>query len=318
MGPKQLRGRRRTATALSIAALAACGDAVPPADPSSRIERPSLSGARAYELVGAQVAFGPRVPGMAGHAAQLEWMVELLRPHADTVLLDSFEQETTEGDTLLLTNVMARFNAADPDRLLFLAHWDTRPTSDQSQDPSDYDTPVPGANDGGSGTAVLLALAELFSVQAPPVGIDLLFVDGEDYGPTTSDMFFGSARYAGGVTQAERPRYAVLFDMVGDRDPSFPVEGYSSQYAPRVVQRVWAIAADLGYGRFFPRTVRSPVQDDHVPLNEAGIPTIDVIDFDYGPGNAIWHTPNDVPDNVSSTTLEMVGEVAAEIAYRGG
>ena len=232
MDHHQLRRRIRGAIALSIAGVAACGDAVPPADPSSRVERPSLSGARAYELVGAQMDFGPRIPGTPGHAAQLEWMVELLRPHADTVLLDSFEQETSGGDTLLLTNVMARFNAADRDRLLFLTHWDTRPTSDQSTDPLDYDVPVPGANDGGSGTAVLLALAELFSVQAPPVGIDLLFVDGEDYGPTTSDMFLGSARYASRVGAADRPRYAVLFDMVGDRDPSFPVEGYSSRYAP--------------------------------------------------------------------------------------
>lgn len=303
-------------SALALAAALACGGERG-SEPDRRVERPAFSGARAFELVETQLAFGPRVPGTAGHAAQLEWMVELLAAHADTVVVDPFRYATTAGDTLPLANVMARFNAADPDRLLFLAHWDTRPISDQSTDPDDRDTPVPGANDGASGVSVLLALAELFALQPPPVGIDLLLVDGEDYGPTTADMFIGSSRYAG-EPLGGRPRYAVLLDMVGDRDPSFPVEGYSSRYAPGVVQRVWGIARDLGYGRFFPMTVRSPIQDDHVPLNEAGIPTIDIIDFDYGPGNSLWHTPHDVADNVSAATLEMVGELVAEIAYRGG
>lgn len=303
-------------SALLLAAALACGGERA-GELAERVARPAFPGARAFELVEAQLAFGPRVPGTAGHAAQLEWMVEQLAAHADTVVVDRFRHATTAGDTLPLANVLARFNAADPDRLLFLAHWDTRPISDQSTDPEDRDTPVPGANDGASGVAVLMALAELFSLQPPPVGVDLLLVDGEDYGPTTADMFIGSSRYAeqplGG-----HPRYAVLLDMVGDRDPGFPVEGYSSRYAPRVVQRVWGIARDLGYGRLFPMTVRPPIQDDHVPLNEAGIPTVDIIDFEYGPDNSLWHTPNDVAANVSPVTLEVVGEVVAEIAYRGG
>lgn len=294
-----------------------CADEPPARQPAERVERPAFSGARAFELVETQLEFGPRVPGSAGHAAQLEWMVELLSGFADTVLVDRFSHITSASDTLQLANVVARFNATEPDRLLFLAHWDTRPTSDQSTDPAERDTPVPGANDGASGVAVLLALGELFSRQSPPVGIDLLFVDGEDYGPTTADMFIGSLRYAA-EPLAGRPRYAVLLDMVGDRDPGFPVEGYSSEYAPRVVQRVWGIARELGYGRLFPMRVRPPVHDDHVALNEAGIPAVDIIDFDYGPGNALWHTPDDVAENVSASTLEVVGEVVAEIAYRGG
>ena len=301
---------------LLLAAVLACGGE-PDGAPARRVERPAFSGGRAFELIEAQLAFGPRVPGTPGHAAQLEWMVELLGAHADTVVVDRFRHVTTFGDTLPLANVLARFNAADPDRLLFLAHWDTRPISDQSPFLEDRDTPVPGANDGASGVAVLLALGELFSLQPPPVGVDLLMVDGEDYGPTTADMFIGSERYAA-QPLGGRPRYAVLLDMVGDHDPSFPVEGYSSRYAPRVVQRVWGIARDLGFGRLFPMTVRSPIQDDHVPLNEAGIPTVNIIDFEYGPDNSLWHTPNDVVANVSPATLEVVGEVVAEIAYRGG
>lgn len=303
-------------SALLLAATLACGGE-PGSEPAQRVERPAFPGARAFELIEAQLAFGPRVPGSPGHAAQLEWMVEQLAAHADTVIVDRFRYTTTTGDTLPLANVLARFNAADPDRLLFLAHWDTRPISDQSTNPEERDTPVPGANDGASGVAVLMALGELFSLQPPPVGVDLLMVDGEDYGPTTADMFIGSERYAGQPLGGQ-PRYAVLLDMVGDRDPGFPVEGFSSRYAPRVVQRVWGIAHDLGYGRLFPMTVGPPILDDHVPLNEAGIPTVDIIDFEYGPGNSLWHTPNDVLANVSPATLEVVGEVVAEVAYRGG
>ena len=315
--PECRYGARTRLSVLLLAALVACADEAPRGEPAQRIERPAFSGARAFELVETQLAFGPRIPGAEGHAAQLEWMVELLAGLADTVLVDRFSHVTSTGDSLPLANVLARFNPGDPDRLLFLAHWDTRPISDQSADPAEYDTPVPGANDGASGVAVLLALAELLAQQPPPVGMDLLFVDGEDYGPTTADMFIGSSRYVQ-QPSSSRPRYAVLLDMVGDRDASFPVEGYSSRYAPRVVQRVWGIARELGYGRLFPMTVRPPVHDDHVPLNEAGIPAVDIIDFEYGPDNALWHTPQDVAVNVSAATLEVVGEVVAEIAYRGG
>ena len=180
-------------SALLLAATLACGGERA-GEPAERVARPAFPGARAFELVEAQLAFGPRVPGTAGHAAQLEWMVEQLAAHADTVVVDRFRHATTAGDTLPLANVLARFNVADPDRLLFLAHWDTRPISDQSPNPEDRDTPVPGANDGASGVAVLMALAELFSLQPPPVGVDLLLVDGEDTAPPRRTCFIGSDR----------------------------------------------------------------------------------------------------------------------------
>jgi hypothetical protein len=107
--------------------------------------------------------------------------------------------------------------------------------------------------------------------------------------------------------------------MVGDADPRFPVEGYSAERAPEVVQRVWRVAQRLGYGQYFPMEVGQALGDDHIPLNDAGIPTVDVIDFTYGgPSNPFWHTPDDVPAAVSARTLGMVGEVVAEIIYQGG
>lgn len=272
------------------------------------------------ELVRRQVAFGPRVPGEPGHAEQLAWMRTTLDSLADELVVDSFTVATTSGDSLRLTNLIARFRPAEKRRILILTHWDTRPISDNAKEPERQAIPVPGANDGASGTAILIELARLFHGQAPPMGIDLLFVDGEDYGPGGDDMYFGSKRYAEGLAEpgTVRPIYGVLLDMVGDVDAKFPVEEYSVEYARPVVNKVWGTARRLGYGDAFPQSVQGPIGDDHVPLIDAGLPTADVIDFSYGPGNAWWHTPDDTPEHVSAATLEMVGEVMAELVYSGG
>ncbi len=291
---------------------------------SVRADRPSFDGARAFRDLTTQVEFGPRVPGTDGHAAQLAWMTEQLGALADTVILDAFSHTTLEGDELALTNVLARFGGvggigeAGGRRVLLLAHWDTRPRSDQSRRAEDRETPLPGANDGASGVAVLMELARMFAEKAPPIGVDLLFVDGEDYGPTTADMFLGAQNYVDTRSAGDAPIFAILLDMVGDRDPRFPIEGYSSEYAPQVAQRIWGIARDLGYGRYFPIEVGQRVNDDHVLLNQAGVPTVDIIDFDYGPQNSLWHTIDDTPENTSAATLRIVGEVVAEVVYRSG
>lgn len=305
---------RRLALASLLLAFG-CADAPVGPTPGS----PEFEGASAMALVERQVAFGPRVPGAEGHAAQLRWMLARLDSLAPEVVADTFDVVTTQGDSLTLTNVVARFRPEATRRILLLAHWDTRPRSDQAADSALHDTPVPGANDGASGTAVLLHLAELLAEAAPPMGVDLLFVDGEDYGPGPEDMFLGARRYADRLASRDvRPVYGVLLDMVGDADASFPVEGYSAQYASVVVDKVWDAAERLGYADFFPRGAGQSINDDHVPLIEAGLPTANVIDFSYGPGHAYWHTPDDVPEHVSALTLGMVGEVVTELIYSGG
>ena len=281
-----------------------------------RVQRPPFDAARAFQDLERQVGFGPRIPGSAGHAQQLEWLETELRALADTVFLDPFEHVTREGHELALTNVVARFGPADGSRLLLLTHWDTRPKADQSPEQSDRDRPVPGANDGASGTAILLELARMFNNQPPDGGVELLFTDGEDYGPSTEDMFLGARHYVAGIGSENPPAYGILLDMVGDADPSFPIEAYSMEGAGQVVQRVWGIAADLGYRRFFPRDQTSRVVDEHIQFIDAGIPVADIIDFEYGPSPGFWHTPLDVPENTSAQTLLMVGDVVAEVVYR--
>ncbi|HUF76587.1 MAG TPA: M28 family peptidase [Longimicrobiales bacterium] len=303
------------ALAVLLPGLAACGDSeVSGPTPG----RPSFDGEAALALVREQVAFGPRVPGSEGHARQLEWMVARLDTLSAEVAVDTFTHRTAAGESLTLFNVLARFRPEATRRILLLAHWDTRPRSDAAADPALRDTPVPGANDGASGTAVLLVLAELLSRDPPPMGVDLLFTDGEDYGPGVEDMLLGARRYASELPGTGRPVYGLLLDMVGDADASFPPEEISLQRASVVVRKVQRAAERLGYGAYFPDRVGPRLVDDHVPLLDAGLATANLVDFSYGPGNSYWHTPDDTPERLSAATLEIVGEVVAELIYSGG
>jgi len=246
-------------------------------------------------------------------------MVSLLDSVAPEVTVDTFPHVTTSGDSLTLYNVSVRFRPEATRRILVLTHWDTRPRSDNATDPALQEIPIPGANDGASGTAVLLEVARLMAGVDPPLGVDLLFVDGEDYGPTADDMFLGARRYADNLDRlSTRPVYGLLLDMVGDVEPLFLTDDLSVQAANVVVQKVWRAAERLGYREYFPNRVANRVYDDHVPLIEAGLATADIIDLDYGPNNAYWHTPDDALEHVSATTLEMVGEVVLELIYSGG
>ena len=166
--------------------------------------------------------------------------------------------------------------------------------------------------------AVLLHLADLLARQAPPVGVDILLVDGEDYLPGESDMYLGAKHFAANpIEPGYRPRYGVLLDMIADANPVFPVEGNSACLAPDVVRRVYALAQELGYGDMFPLVQGPTVLDDHLPLNEAGIPTIDIIDFDFGPGErAVAYAPGRT-GAVSVRGLES-RHGGHRVVYRGG
>ena len=156
----------------------------------------------------------------------------------------------------------------------------------------------------------------MFARQPPPIGVDLLFVDGEDYAP--GEMYLGAEYFAANLPAGYSPLYGILLDMIADDSPVYPVEPYSAEYAPEVVQRVWGMARRLGYGSMFPTRYGPPVIDDHLPLNRAGIRTIDIIDFEYGPNNSFWHTHLDDMNAVSARGLAAVGTVVAELVYSGG
>lgn len=275
-----------------------------------------FDGRVALGYVAEQLAFGPRIPGTEGHRRMGDWLEQRLRARAPHVVVQQWTHQSRDGVRLPLRNLVARFNPTARQRILLVAHWDTRPRSDATSG-DQADQPVPGANDGGSGVAVLLHLADRLASEPPEVGVDLLFVDGEDYGSFADDgwpdVLIGSQYYAANPLPGPAPRFAIVFDMVGDRDLVLPQEGYSVSRAPEVVRLVWDAAARLGHDDVFVPRGGHTLTDDHLPLQRAGIPAIVLIDFDYGPGHAWWHTPDDTIDKLSARSLEVVGRVALEV-----
>jgi hypothetical protein len=270
-----------------------------------------FNGPTAFAYVERQMAFGPRIPGKPGHKQMGDWLLAELRARADTVIVQEISHVSRKGETLHLRNFFARFKPAATERILFLAHWDTRPVADKSQNLGQQRMPVPGANDGASGVAVLLGVADALKARAPTNGVDLLFVDGEDYGDfsDSSDVLIGSRWFAAHQPPGYQPLFAVLFDMVGDKDLQIFQEGQSVAFAPEVVQRVWRVAAERGHERQFVPSVRHTLTDDHVSLQKVGIHAIDVVDFDY----PYWHTTEDTIDKVSAESLQIVGDVAVAL-----
>ncbi len=301
---------------LALSLLAACGgaDAAGRSAPgSSAAATPGgFDGAAAMGYVKVQVDFGPRIPGTAAHRAAGDWILAQLRARADTVVVQTWIHTTADGQKLPMRNFLARFRPTESRRVLYLAHWDSRPRADRSSDPASVALGVPGANDGGSGVAILLGVADALKKVPASVGVDLLFVDGEDWGDfdTKTDVLIGARHFAEHLPEVGyAPLFGVLWDMVGDANPRFEQESHSIRSAPEVVQRVWSTAQRMGHGAVFSNREYGPITDDHLPLIEKGLRVIDVIDLDYP-----WHhTTEDTLDKVSQSTLKLVGDVALRL-----
>ncbi len=277
---------------------------------------PAFSADSAYAYVQKQVDFGPRNPGSEGHARALAYFVESLKTRSgNQVYTQRFEVEGY-NETLKLANVIAAFNPESQTRIMLCAHWDTRPRADQDPDPASVGKPIIGANDGASGVAVLLELARIFEKYPPPIGVDIVLFDGEDYGMEwdLSKYFLGSRYWSENPpVPGYMPRFAILLDMVGDKNARFPKEGFSMNYAPALVEQIWGIAAGKGHGRMFLDERVAPIADDHMILNQVyGLPTIVII---HAPFPEYWHTSNDTMENISPATLQTVGEVLIELIY---
>jgi hypothetical protein len=272
-----------------------------------------FNGNAAYNYAKAQVDFGPRVPGTPAAKQAGDWIIRQMRARADTVIVQSFTYTTADGKKLPLRNILARFRPDLPERVLYLTHWDSRPISESAATEAERKMPVPGANDGASGVGMFVALGDLLKKTKPNVGVDLLFTDGEDYGqfgPPEVDVLIGAKYFASHLpSPGYKPLYGVLWDMIGDKDLRIPYEMYSFQQAPEVVSRVWQAAADLGYGNVFVEESGGQIVDDHIPLLNAGLRVIDVIDLTYAP----HHTPYDTMDKISAKSLGTVGDVATAL-----
>ena len=267
----------------------------------------------AFHFLQEQVNFGPRNPNSAGHEKCAQYLQEKLSEYTEKVETQKFSVYGY-GEQLNLKNIIGRINPGLNDRLLLCAHWDTRPRADR--DITNKDKPIPGAHDGASGVAILLEIARVLKMNDPGIGIDIIFFDGEDYGLEHDlDQFFHGSRYFSKNVNANIYREGILLDMVGDKNLTIDREYYSSSYAKEIQDKIWKIAYLLGMNGFRDK-IGYAIQDDHILLNEAGIPTIDIIDFEYpGPGNKYWHTHNDTVENCSAESLFQVGAVVLEYIY---
>ena len=283
---------------LPLTAALACASSAPPPR--------EFDGARAFGYARTQLAFGPRIPGTLPHERMGDWLDSILKRTADTLVVQAWDHTTLDHKTLHLRNFLARFRPAAAKRVLLFAHWDTRPHADGPAS-TDSTAPVPGADDGASGVAVLLGIADVLKAKAPDVGVDLLFVDGEDYGSFEDagrpDVLIGARWYADHMVPPA-PAYAVLLDMIGDRTLQIPQEGYSVSAAPEVVDKIWAAAARLGHTANFVGAGQSMI-DDHLEFHRVGVKAVDLIDFDY----PWWHTKDDTLDKISVESLQIVGDV---------
>ena len=274
-----------------------------------------FNGDQALAYVRTFMEFGPRVPGTDGHTRAGDWIVSEMRQRADTVYEQTWTHRTQAGASIPLRNIVARFNPMAEERLLYVTHWDSRPVAEKSSTDSLRKLPTPGANDGGSGVGMFLALGDVLKATPAAIGVDLVFVDGEDYGTFAPDVdvLLGSTYFASNLPSARyQPLFGVVWDMVGETDQRFPQEGHSVNRAPEVVERVWRTAADMGYGNIFvPRTTYE-ITDDHIPLLDKGLRVIDVIDLDY----AHHHTVNDTVDKLSARSLKVAGDVAWKLLQR--
>ena len=252
----------------------------------------SFDGVRALADVQTQVDFGPRIPGSEGHAKIREWM---------RIELESagWQVEVHESERMghPIYNIIAKRSDEDP-KIILGAHYDTRMIADHDPDPAKRDQPVPGANDGGSGVAVLLEMARTLPEDSVPVW--LVFFDTEDNGRIEGwDWILGSRAFAEEIPV--QPEAVVIVDMIGDANLNIHLEK-NSDVAIRT--EIWSVAERLGYSAQFINNEKFSMLDDHTPFLEAGIPAVDLIDFDY----PYWHTTEDTPDKVSAESLKAVGD----------
>jgi len=265
-----------------------------------------FSGERAYEDIEYQVSIGPRTPGSDGNIQAGEWI--------RSELIDAgwqAEIQETEIFGQPIRNIIGKWGEGDP-WLVIGAHYDTRLAADRDPDPANQSKPVPGANDGASGVSVLLELARILPAYQDSLRfgqIWLVFFDAEDNGdlPNSVDAelipsrgwILGSRAFVNSLS--EYPDAAVIVDMIGDDDLNIYMEKNSDF---QITNEIWAAANALGYSKQFIPGYKWTMTDDHTPFLMAGIPAIDIIDFDY----PYWHTVDDTPDKVSPASLKAVGD----------
>ena len=294
---------------------------------------PSFNRDSAFLFIKKQVDFGPRVPNTFAHKVCGNYLSSQLRSYGAEVIEQEFTEQAYDGTILHLKNIIGSYNPGVKKRVMLAAHWDSRPFADK--DIEGRYSPIDGANDGASGVGVLLEVARILSKnEKPNIGLDIMFFDGEDYGehedvadiPMKNGLVqiwwcLGSQYWA---DHPHKPKYSayygILLDMVGSRNARFFKEGGSMQFAPKVVEKVWATARSLGYSNYFVSTNSPGIMDDHIFVNrDAKIPMIDIVEYDPDSPSYYFgdfhHTKKDNISIIDRQTLQAVGETVLYTIY---
>ena len=292
------------------------------------INVPDFSADSAYKYVQKQVDFGPRVPNSQAHDDCAFYLSAELKRFGAVVVEQKADLLAFDGTVLKSTNIIGSFNPQNKNRILLLAHWDTRPWADHDPNPANRNKPVMGANDGASGVGVLLEIARNIGKNSTGVGVDIVFVDSEDYGAPEnfSSQNSEDSWCLGTQYWAKNPhvagysaQFGILLDMVGAPQAKFYREEASDYFAGNIVTKVWNQAKSLGFGNYFIDEKGGTITDDHIYVNRIlGIPTIDIIQYDPNSGSGFgtyWHTINDTMDNVDKNTLRAVGITLMHVIY---
>jgi len=272
-----------------------------------------IDGDRAFKYLTQICEIGPRPAGSDANTRQRALVAAHFRKLGAKVVEQPFTaQDPRSGKTVSMANLVGSWHPERKERVVIGAHYDTRPFPDEDPDPAQRKTPFIGANDGASGVALLMEIAHHLESLETVWGVDLVLFDGEElvYG-RDGEYFLGSKEFARRYveTSDERPApfeyvAGLVLDMVGGRQLQINQEPHSLSLAPKLVREVWGVARQLKASAFRTRVGRA-VMDDHLPLNNGGIPTIDIIDFDY----PYWHTAQDIPKNCSGASMAQVGRV---------
>ena len=283
-----------------------------------RLEDIPFDGGRAYEHLKQLCEIGPRRSGSKGMEKQQKLLAAHFRELGGQVKLQKFNaRHPVDGSKVPMANLVVHWHPDRKERILLCAHYDTLPFP--MLDPVNPRGTFVGANDGASGVAVLMELARAMPKLESRYGVDFVLFDGEEFiFHPKGDFFLGSEHFAAEYRRQRLPykyRWGVLLDMVGDKDLDIYQEGHSMEWRDTrpLVEQIWATARRLGVREFVPR-VKHDILDDHLALHGAGIPTCDIIDYDYTDdrNQNLWHTQGDTADQCSALSLAKVGWVIQE------
>lgn len=295
----------------------------------SNVNVPFFNSDSAYNFIKAQVDFGSRVPNSDAHKKCADYLITKLKSFTKDVLVQETKVKSFDGKTLSIKNIIASFKPETNNRIFISSHWDSRPFADQDPDVKNHKAPILGANDGASGVGIIIELARLLSKNPPPIGVDLVLFDAEDYGQPENSGFpeMEDSWCLGSQYWAKNPhvkdyyaKFGVLLDMVGGEGATFTMEGTSMQYAPDIMKKVWDTAIRSGYSDYFLYSKTGAITDDHLYINEnAKIPTIDIIHHDSSTPSGFykyWHTLKDDMAGINKNTINAVGQTLLTVIFQ--